>query len=176
MNEVNTRMAAQTGRVMVASLAQLDAMVGEFVMGDCPEVAWQDSYGLFCFSSRLEAEEAINNNYYRLFRPDLDWEAATVQEVRHFPLYSADLEAAWSVVERLSRREQAGRNPAAGRFLARGFFRHGGFCAHPGSGHLPRGLARARASIPFFARPCWKKIQPRALTRPMARDYRWMSL
>ena len=102
MNEANSRIGQKAGRVLVASLSQLDEMVGELVMGNCPEVAWQDSYGLFLFSSRLEAEEAINNNYYRLFRPDLDWENATVQEVRHFPLYSLDLGAAWSVVERLS--------------------------------------------------------------------------
>ena len=96
------RIASKTGQVLVASLAQLDAMVGELVMEEEPEVAWQDSYGLFCFSSRLEAEEAIHNSYYRLFRPDLDWETATVEEVRCFPSYSSDLEAAWSVVERLS--------------------------------------------------------------------------
>jgi len=86
----------------VASLAQLDALVGEYVTRDAPEIAWQDSYGLFRFNSRTEAEEALSNSYYRLFRPDLDWEAATIEEVRRFPAYSSDLMAAWEVVERLS--------------------------------------------------------------------------
>jgi len=85
----------------VASLPQLDALVGEHVTGDSPEVAWQDCYGLFRFASRDEAEEAIHNSYYRLFRPDLDWDSATVQEIRHYPPYSTDLMAAWEIVERL---------------------------------------------------------------------------
>ncbi len=85
----------------VASLAQLDALIGEHVTGDEPDVVWQDSYGLFRFTSRDEAEEAIQNAYYRLFRPDLDWDSATIQEVRQFPAYSTDLAAAWGVVERL---------------------------------------------------------------------------
>jgi hypothetical protein len=76
-------------------------LVGEYVTGDAPEVAWQDSYGLFRFTSRAEAEEAINNSYYRLFRPDLDWDSATIEEIRMFPPYSSDLMAAWEVVERL---------------------------------------------------------------------------
>jgi hypothetical protein len=75
--------------------------VGEHVTGDEPQIAWQDSYGLFRFGSRAEAEEAITNSYYRLFRPDLDWDSATIQEIRLFPPYSSDLMAAWEVVERL---------------------------------------------------------------------------
>ena len=94
-------MAARAGRVRVTSLTQLDALVGEHVTRDMPEVAWQDSYGLFCFNSRDEAEEAIQNAYYRLFRPDLDWDAATIEEIRRFPAYSSDLTAAWEVVEHL---------------------------------------------------------------------------
>jgi len=90
------------GNVRVASLHQLDALVGEHVTRDAPHVAWQDSYGLFQFTSQAEAEEAISNSYYRLFRPDLDWETATVEEVRRYPAYSTDLNAAWEVVERLS--------------------------------------------------------------------------
>ncbi len=101
MQEVIPRLGSGTGRIRVASLSQLDALVGEHVTGNAPEVAWQDSYGLFHFTSRSEAEEAISNSYYRLFRPDLDWDAATVEEIRRFPPYSTDLTAAWEVVERL---------------------------------------------------------------------------
>ena len=95
------RLRSGTGRVRVASLSQLDALVGEYVTGVTPEVAWQDCYGLFRFASRDEAEEAINNSYYRLFRPDLDWDTATIEEIRRFRPYSSDLMAAWEVVERL---------------------------------------------------------------------------
>jgi hypothetical protein len=85
----------------VASLTQLDAIVGEYVTGDAPDIAWQDSYGLFHFTSREEAQEAIQNSYYRLFRPDLDWDSATIVETRRFRPYSTDLMAAWEIVERL---------------------------------------------------------------------------
>ena len=102
MHEVFQRFGSKTGRVRVASLSQVDALVGEHVTGDPPEVAWQDSYGLFRFTSRDEAEEAIHNSYYRLFRPDLDWDIATIEEIRIYPAYSNDLMAAWEVVECLS--------------------------------------------------------------------------
>ena len=101
MHEAKPWLGTGLGRVRVANLSQLDALVGEHVAGDEPEVAWQDSYGLFRFTSRTEAEEAIHNSYYRLFRPDLDWEVATVEEIRIYQPYSSDLMAAWSVVERL---------------------------------------------------------------------------
>jgi hypothetical protein len=101
MQKVSQRGAIKSGRILVASLPQLDALVGEHVTGDAPEVAWQDSYGLFRFATRSEAEEAISNSYYHMFRPDLDWESATVEEVRHYPTYSSDLMAAWDIVERL---------------------------------------------------------------------------
>ena len=102
MHEVIQRFGSSTGRVRVASLSQIDALVGEHVTGDPPEVAWQDSYGLFRFTTRAEAEEAIHNSYYRLFRPDLDWDIATIEEIRIYPAYSSDLMAAWEVVECLS--------------------------------------------------------------------------
>ena len=99
MQEAIHRRWPGTGRIRVATLPQLDALVAEYVTGDPPRTAWQDSYGLFRFTSQAEAEEAISNANYRLFRPDLDWDAATVEEVRHFPPYSSDLAAAWAVVE-----------------------------------------------------------------------------
>jgi hypothetical protein len=101
MQEAFQRALTKSGRIRVASLSQLDALVGEHVTNDDPEVAWQDSYGLFRFTSRDEAEEAITNSYYRLFRPDLDWDTATVEEIRLYPNYSGDLMAAWGIVERL---------------------------------------------------------------------------
>jgi hypothetical protein len=101
MHESSQRTGMKTGRIRVTTLSQLDALVGEHVTGDAPDVAWQDSYGLFRFNSRDEAEEAIHNSYYRLFRPELDWDTATIEEVRLFRPYSSDLMAAWEIVERL---------------------------------------------------------------------------
>ena len=101
MNEAHQRQGSKTGRMRVAALSQIDALIGEYVTGDPPEVAWQDSYGLFRFSSRDEAEEAISNSYYRLFRPDLDWESATIEEIRRFPAYSTNLMSAWEIVDLL---------------------------------------------------------------------------
>ena len=101
MKEVIQRLGKRTGRIHIGSLGQVDALVGECVTGDAPEIVWQDSYGLFRFSSKDEAEDAIHHSYYRLFRPDLDWDAATVEEVRRFPSYSTDLMSAWGVLERL---------------------------------------------------------------------------
>lgn len=97
------------GQIKIGSYPQLDALVAEHVTGDEPAVAWADSFGLFRFHSRAEAEEAITNSYYRLFRPDLDWEQATVCEVRTFPAYSTDLPAAWSIIERLGTRSEIRR-------------------------------------------------------------------
>ncbi len=95
------RKGVDSGKIRVATMAQLDALVGEYVTEDPPEIAWQDSYGLFRFTSQEEAEESIHNAYYRLFRPDLDWDSAIVEEVRIYPSYSSDLMAAWTIVERL---------------------------------------------------------------------------
>jgi hypothetical protein len=102
MKEAIQRVGKKTGRIYVATLSQLDALVGECVTGDPPQIVWQDSYGLFHFATRDEAEDAIHNSYYRLFRPDLDWDNATVEEVRRFPHYSSDLMSAWEVLERLA--------------------------------------------------------------------------
>jgi len=101
MNEATPRTGTRTDRIRVATFSQVDALVGQHVTGEAPDVAWQDSYGLFRFNTRDEAEEAIHNSYYRLFRPELDWDTATIQEVRLFRPYSTDLMAAWEVVERL---------------------------------------------------------------------------
>jgi hypothetical protein len=102
LSEAKQRLGIKTGRVRVASLSQLDSLVGDHVTGDPPQVAWQDSFGLYQFTSYEEAVESISHAYYRLFQPDLDWETATIEEVRRYPTYSTDLMAAWNVVEHLS--------------------------------------------------------------------------
>jgi hypothetical protein len=137
------------GRVRVANLSQLDALVGEHVAGDEPEIAWQDSYGLFRFTSRSEAEEAINNSYYRLFRPDLDWEAASVEEIRIYPPYSSDLMAAWTVVERLGSESQQTEIRRQGDVWRAGFAGAEAFAPTPALAICLAAL-RARGIDPIF--------------------------
>jgi hypothetical protein len=149
MSEATQRQGKGTGRMRVASLAQLDALVGEYVTGDEPEVAWQDSYGLFRFSTRDEAEEAILNSYYRLFRPDLDWDSATIQEVRRFPPYSSDLMAAWEIVERLGAEARQMEIRRQGDFWRAAFSGTEAFAATPALAICLAGL-RARGIDPIF--------------------------
>ena len=149
MNEANKRQGSKLGRVRVASLSQLDALVGEYVTGDAPDVAWQDSHGLFCFNSRDEAEEAIQNSYYRLFRPDLDWDNATVMEVRRFPSYSTDLMAAWEVVERLGAEARQTEIRRQGDIWRAAFSGTEAFAPSPALAICLAGL-RARGIDPIF--------------------------
>jgi len=130
-------------------LCQLDALVGEHVTGDAPHVAWQDSYGLFQFTSRLEAEEAISNSYYRLFRPDLDWDTATIEEVRRFPPYSTDLMAAWEVVERLGAESRQTEIRRQGDFWRAAFAGAEAFAGTPALAICLAAL-RARGIDPIF--------------------------
>jgi hypothetical protein len=149
MHEALPRFGSGTGRIRVASLSQLDALVGEHVTGDAPEVAWQDSYGLFRFTSRTEAEEAINNSYYRLFRPDLDWDTATIEEIRLFPAYSSDLMAAWEVVERLGTESRQTEIRRQGDFWRAAFCGAEAFAATPAMAICLAAL-RARGIDPIF--------------------------
>ena len=149
MQEVIYRRGAGTGRIRVASLSQLDALVGEYVTGEPPEVAWQDSYGLFRFISREEAEEAIANSYYRLFRPELDWDAATVEEIRRFRSYSSDLMAAWEVVECLGAESRQTEIRRQGDFWRAAFSGTEAFAATPALAICLAAL-RARGIDPIF--------------------------
>ncbi len=124
-------MGKRTGRIQITSLCQLDALVGEFVTGDVPEIVWQDSYGLFNFASRDEAEDAIQHSYYRLFRPDLDWDTATVEEVRRFPHYSTELMSAWEVLERLGAESRQPEIRRQGDFWRAAFAGAEAFAATP---------------------------------------------
>ena len=150
MSEASQRQGRGTGRIRVASLGQLDALVGEYVTGDSPDVAWQDSYGLFRFSTREEAEEAILNSYYRLFRPDLDWDSATIMEIRRFPAYSSDLMAAWEIVERLGAEARQMEIRRQGDFWRAAFSGTEAFAATPAlaiclAGLRARGIGRVYA-------------------------------
>ena len=90
-------------RVRIASLAELDALVGTRLTGETPRTHWEDGHTRFVFSSVEEAIEALRDPYYRHFMP-ADVNATTVlTEVKEFRRYSSDLNAAWDVVELVSR-------------------------------------------------------------------------
>ena len=149
MYEAIYRLGSGLGRIRVACLAQLDALVGEYVTGDRPEVAWQDSYGLFRFTSRREAEEAIRNSYYRLFRPELDWDLATVEEIRQFPPYSSDLMAAWKVIDSLGPESRQTEIQRQGRFWRAAFSGTEAYAATPALAICLAAL-RTRGIDPIF--------------------------
>ncbi len=86
-------------RARIASLNGLDELIGRHVLGESPEVHWEDSHSLFRFDSEREAKEAISDAYYQLFLPEADWTSADVQKVQVFKPYSSDAKASWDVVE-----------------------------------------------------------------------------
>jgi hypothetical protein len=78
---------AQNNTVEV-SLNELDALVGERVMGDAPAIYWEDSYANQRFDSLEEALDAMAD--------------AVLSEVREFPRYSSETATALEIVERFS--------------------------------------------------------------------------
>jgi hypothetical protein len=83
----------------VATLAELDALVGEHVMREKPEVYWEDSHGYFQFHSEVEARQALRDPYYQRFLPPLDWSKTLIREVRVYPRYSSDSAANWRLAD-----------------------------------------------------------------------------
>ena len=88
--------------IRIASLNDLDALVGEYVTSERPEIHWEDSHALFRFDTEEEARAAIRNPYYQLFLPKVDWSMTQVIKVRNYQPYSTELGSAWLIVERLS--------------------------------------------------------------------------
>ncbi len=89
--------------IQVEVLAEVDALVGEHVMHDLPEIYWQDSYANLRFDSAREALEAMRDPYFQLFIPEGERSGTVLAEVRAFPPYSASLEDSLEVISRLSR-------------------------------------------------------------------------
>ena len=82
MNEPN--------RIRIASVAELDALVGIHITGETPEVMWEDSHGHFQFETEAEALIAIADPYYQQFLPDVDWAKTVVRQVKIYRLYCSD--------------------------------------------------------------------------------------
>ena len=86
-------------RVRVASLRELDALVGTRLTQETPITQWEDSRTHFRFPSIEEAIEALHDPYFQQFGPG---SAAVFVEVKEFRRYTENLDAAWDVVESLS--------------------------------------------------------------------------
>ena len=84
----------------ITSLAELDALVGQYVTEEVPETYWEDSHGYFQFHSEVEARRAICDPYYQRFLSEIDWSKTVVHEVQVFRRYSADSEANWHLCEK----------------------------------------------------------------------------
>lgn len=87
-------------RIRIASIAELDALVGVHVTGETPELWWEDSHGHFQFETEEEALIAIADPYYQRFLPDVDWSKTVVRQVKTFSPYCSDASAIWTVVDK----------------------------------------------------------------------------
>jgi hypothetical protein len=87
----------------VELLAEVDALVGEHVMQDSPEIYWQDSYANLRFESASEALEALRDPYFQLFIPECQRGSTVLAEVRSYPPYSTNLEESLEIISSFSR-------------------------------------------------------------------------
>lgn len=105
-------------RARIASLIELDEMIGRHVLAECPDVHWQDSHSLFRFDSEQEAKEAIRDTYYQLFLPEADWTSVDVSKVHVFRPYSTDAQASWDVVQFMAKETPLQLEFKAGTWVA----------------------------------------------------------
>ena len=89
-------------RIRIASLTDLDALVGTRLTGETPVTHWEDGHTLFVFSSVEEALESLQDPYYQHFKPPDPNAPRVLREIKEFRRYSTDLSAAWDVVESVS--------------------------------------------------------------------------
>jgi hypothetical protein len=86
----------------IRTLTELDALVGEFVIGEIPATHWEDSQGLFRFETEEEALESLNDIYFQLFLPNLDWSQTVFVEIKSYRRYSSEFACTIEVVEKLA--------------------------------------------------------------------------
>lgn len=84
----------------VTSVAALEALVGAHVIGEVPEVFWEDSHGHFQFATRDEVKAAVADPYYQRFLPAVDWTRTVIREVKVYQPYCSDPATVWQVVEK----------------------------------------------------------------------------
>ncbi len=99
---MKTRPDVNSDHFVVTTPHELDALVGDRVMGHTPEIYWEDSYANQRFSSLEEALAAMRDPFYQLFIPEQERADAVLAEVREFPRYSTHIATALEIVERFS--------------------------------------------------------------------------
>jgi hypothetical protein len=89
-------------KLRVASLKELDALVGKYLTKEAPQVFWEEEHACLRFESIEEALEAMRDPYFQLFIPADARANTALKEVQEFRGYSSDLALAWEVIERIS--------------------------------------------------------------------------
>ena len=84
----------------VNSVAALEVLVGSRVIGEVPEIYWEDSHGHFQFGTEEEVKAAVTDPYYQQFLPAVDWTQTVIREVQVYKPYCSDPAAAWLVIEK----------------------------------------------------------------------------
>ena len=89
-------------KLRVASLKELDALVGKYLTKETPQIFWEEEHACMRFDSIEEALEAMRDPYFQLFIPADARPHTALKEVQEFRAYSSELPLAWEVVERVS--------------------------------------------------------------------------
>ena len=89
-------------RLRVASLKELDALVGKYLTKETPQVFWEEQQVCLRFDSIEEALEAMHDPYFQQFIPKDARPHSSLTEVHEFRAYSSDLNCAWEVIDQLS--------------------------------------------------------------------------
>ena len=91
-----------SARVRVNTMRELDALVGEHLTHEMPEVYWEDAHAVFRFETESEALEAIKRLKTQLNLPKVNWEEVTVTQIKSYRPYSSEIPTAWSMVEKIT--------------------------------------------------------------------------
>ncbi len=96
-------------RLRIASLKELDALVGKYLTKENPQIFWEEQQVCLRFDSIEEALEAMHDPYFQQFIPKDARPHSSLSEVQEFRAYSSELSLAWEVVEQLSEAADAFR-------------------------------------------------------------------
>lgn len=91
-----------TERLRIATLKELDALVGRYLTKETPQIFWEEQEVCLRFDSIEEALEAMHDPYFQQFIPKDARQNSSLTEVQEFRAYSSDLNCAWEVVEQMS--------------------------------------------------------------------------
>jgi len=95
-------MDKKPARVRITTLRELDALVGEYLTAEVPEIYWEDAHAVFRFETEQEAVDAMKRMRSQPNLPKIDWESMAVTEVKSYRPYSSEIATAWAVIEKVS--------------------------------------------------------------------------